>query len=44
MKNKDFIILKKILDYCAQVKEACDMFDNSYDNFAKNSVFQNACC
>lgn len=44
MKNKDIIILKKILDYCNQVSEACDMFDNSYDKFANNSVFQNACC
>lgn len=44
MKNKDILILKKILDYCAQVSEACDMFDYSYDKFVKNSVFHNACC
>lgn len=24
MKNKDVIVLKKILDYCRQLKEACD--------------------
>lgn len=44
MKNKDSIILKKILEYCAQVTEACDMFGNEYDKFVNISVFQNACC
>lgn len=44
MKNKDIIILKKIMDYCTQLDEACVMFDHNYDTFTKNSVFQNACC
>ena len=44
MKNKDVIILEKILNYCSQVKEACDMFDNDYNKFENISVFQNACC
>ncbi len=44
MKNKDLIILKKIIDYCHQVDEACEMFGNSYENFKEKSVFQNACC
>lgn len=44
MKSKDVIVLKKILDYCSQLKEACDMFNNDYNSFAGNSVFQNACC
>ncbi len=44
MKSKDVIILKKILDYCRQLDEACDMFGNDYNNFIGNSVFQNACC
>jgi len=26
MKNRDVVILKKILDYCTQMREACDMF------------------
>lgn len=43
MKNKDVIILKKILDYCKQLNEACDMFENDYNVFVSNSVFQNAC-
>lgn len=44
MKNKDIIILKKILDYCNQIEEACIMFENNFDNFINISVFQNACC
>ncbi|MCM1262705.1 MAG: DUF86 domain-containing protein [Butyrivibrio sp.] len=45
MKNsRDVIILKKILAYCIQVNEACDMFHNDYNSFKGNSVFQNACC
>ena len=44
MKNKDIIILKKIIEYCDQVVEACDMFQNDYNKFVNISVFQNACC
>ena len=44
MKNKDIIVLKKILEYCKQVEEACVMFENEYDKFVNSSVFQNACC
>ena len=44
MKHKDIIILKKILQYCTEVKEACVMFDNSFEVFCNNSVFQNATC
>ena len=33
MKSKDSVILKKILGYCDQIKEACDMFDNDYKNY-----------
>ncbi len=44
MKSKDVTILRKILDYCRQLEEACDMFSNDYNAFVGNSVFQNACC
>ena len=33
MKNRDKVILKKILDYCNQIREACDMFENDYNKF-----------
>ena len=44
MKSKDVIILKKILDYCNQAEEACQMFHNNYEIFVNNSVYTNACC
>lgn len=44
MKNKDLIIMEKILDYCDQIKEACDMFGNDFEKFKDSSVFSNACC
>ena len=44
MKSKDVTILRKILEYCNQLKEACDMFANEYNKFVESSVFQNACC
>ena len=44
MRTKDSIILKKILQYCDHVSEACEMFGNDYDKFINISVFQNACC
>lgn len=44
MKNKDVIILKKILSYCEQCEESCNMFDNDFEKFCTVSVFQNSCC
>lgn len=44
MKNKDTVILRKMLDYCTQLEEACGMFHNDYNTFMNSSVFQNACC
>lgn len=44
MKNRDIIILRKILEYCTQLEEACKMFDSDYNIFTNNSVFRNACC
>lgn len=44
MKNRDIIILTKILQYCAQVGEAMEMFNSDYEVFITNSVFQNSCC
>ncbi len=44
MNHKDYIVLNKILGYCKQVKEACNMFNNDFEKFTNISVFQNACC
>lgn len=30
MKSRDVIILRKILNYCEQLEEACEMFQNDY--------------
>ena len=35
MKHKDIIILKKILDYCQQVDDACTMFENDFQRFVE---------
>lgn len=40
MKNRDIIVLKKIMDYSRQLEEACAMFDNDYNKFVESSVFQ----
>lgn len=44
MKNKDIIVLKKILEYCEQTEEAMTMFNSDYEEFVEKSVFRNACC
>lgn len=44
MKHRDYHLLRKILDYCRQVEEACTMFGNDYERFKHVSVVQNACC
>ncbi len=44
MKNRDRIVLIKILKYCKQIDEASVHFDNSFEEFKTSSVYQNACC
>lgn len=36
MKSKDIVVLEKILDYCNQIDEACDMFNNDYNKFIRD--------
>lgn len=38
MKSKDVIILRKILEYCKQAEEACQMFHNEYEHLLRISV------
>ena len=40
MKNKDIIIVKKIIEYCIQINEALDMFNNDFFMFKSVSVFR----
>lgn len=44
MKDKDTVILNKILSYCNQCEEACEMFENDFEKFKSVSVFHNSCC
>lgn len=44
MKSKDKIITDKILNYCDQIDEACQMFNSDFEKFKTVSVFSNACC
>ena len=44
MKDRDKIILKKILKYCSEIKEAKNHFENSFELFKTNSIFLNSCC
>ena len=44
MKNKDRIVLKKILDYCGQCEDAMRMLELSFERFTSESVFHNSCC
>ncbi len=44
MKNKDVIILRKILTYFDEILEICKYFGNNFDEFANNFIFSNVCC
>lgn len=43
MKNKDIIVLQKILKYCAEIEETCTHFDSTIEEFENNFIFRNAC-
>ena len=42
MKNKDIIVLQKILKYCAEIEETCTHFESTIDEFENNFIFRNA--
>ena len=44
MKSRDEVVLNKILDYCGQIEDACNLFENDFEKFKTISVFHNACC
>ncbi len=44
MKNKDAVILRKILAYCDEISETCEYFGNDFNKFMNNSIFINASC
>lgn len=44
MKIKDVIVLKKIISYCEEARQALEMFHYDFEAFKYNSVFTNSCC
>lgn len=44
MKNRNEIILEKILKYVGQIKEAQEEYGKTFESFESSSVFRNACC
>lgn len=42
MKDRDYVVLRKILNYCNQIEETCKRFDDSYENYRNDFVFTNA--
>ena len=42
--SRDEVVLNKILDYCGQIEDACNLFENDFEKFKTISVFHNACC
>ena len=44
MEYRDNLILKKILTYCNRLEDNLSRFDNSFDAFKKDVLFQDACC
>ena len=44
MNNKDLDIIRHILDYCEQINETSEEFDNDKNKFDKSATFRNAIC
>lgn len=44
MKQRDKIILEKIVSYCKRIADNLSRHDHSYEAFAQNHMFQDACC
>lgn len=44
MNSRTFIVFEKILDYCAQIKEARERFGDSLDDFLADNHYRNSCC
>ena len=44
MRDRNIILLKKILKYCLQVDETENRLGNSFDKFKDDFIYQNSCC
>lgn len=43
MKNRDVIIIEKIVTYCNEIEGTCELFPNTLEEFTNNFTFRNAC-
>lgn len=44
MNGRDRRLLEKIVEYCNRVTQNLARYDNSYDAFCEDTLFQDACC
>ena len=42
--NRDISIIEKIIKYCAQIEEAHQRFNLSFEDFKNDSLYHNAVC
>lgn len=42
--ERDTAIIEKVLDYCTQISDTHERFDNSYDRFSSDFIYRNAIC
>lgn len=44
MEQRDKIILEKIVSYCKRIANNLSRYDDSYEAFVQDHMFQDACC
>lgn len=44
MKDKNHMVLTKILKYCRHIEDSRERFGDTYDNFLSDFSYQNDCC
>lgn len=44
MERRDKIILGKIVAYCKRIADSLSRYDQSFEAFEKDLMFQDACC
>ena len=43
MKDKDYIVIKKMIDYCNNIEELMERFDNDFEKYKTDISFQYSC-
>lgn len=42
--ERDTAIIEKVLDYCTQISDTHEKFNDSYDQFSSDFIYRNAIC